>query len=67
MQAEEPKKEEVVVDPYCMTNSSGAEIDYDVLIKKFGCSPITPALLEKMAALTQQPVHRFLRREIFFS
>lgn len=42
-------EEDLVIDPYSIVNKSGQEIDYDILIKKFGCSPITPELLERMA------------------
>ena len=48
--------------------SAGAEgVDYDKLIKLFGCSKITPDLIEKIEALSGMQAHRFLRRGIFFS
>lgn len=43
------------------------EIDYDKLIVEFGCQPVDQALLVRMEKLIEGPVHRFLRRGIFFS
>ena len=50
---------------------SGA-IDYDKLIDKFGSKPLTPYLLRRLENVTVKrgtvpQLHRFLRREIFFS
>ena len=42
-------------------------IDYDKLIRDFGCSPITPELIARVEALTGVRAHRFLRRGLFFS
>eukprot|EP01071_Lankesteria_metandrocarpae_P008506 Lankesteria_metandrocarpae@DN4980_c0_g2_i1.p1 len=42
-------------------------IDYDKLIRQFGCSPITPNLINRIEALTGRVPHRYLRRNIFFS
>jgi len=43
-------------------------IDYAKLIRDFGCSAITPSLIERITRLTggAKP-HRFLRRGLFFS
>jgi len=62
---EQGEKPAQVVDPWTV-ESEGA-IDYDYLIQQFGCQKIDPALLERMERLTGKPVHRFLRRGIFFS
>lgn len=62
VQGEKPAQ---VVDPWTV-ESEGA-IDYDYLIQQFGCHKIDSALLERMERLTGKPVHRFLRRGIFFS
>ena len=59
------EKKEQVVNPWTV-ESEGA-IDYDKLIDSFGCQKIEPELLERMERLTGKPVHRFLRRGIFFS
>lgn len=42
-------------------------IDYNKLIDSFGCSKITPQLLEKIEKLTGKKPHHLLTREIFFS
>lgn len=48
------------------------DIDYSKLIEKFGSKPITPHLLNRLENVTVKrgtvdKLHRFLRREIFFS
>ncbi len=43
------------------------EIDYGMLIAKFGTKPITPELLERFERLTGRKPHRLLRRGTFFS
>lgn len=45
----------------------GKEIDYSKLIKQFGTQEISESDLQLIEELTQQPCHRFLRRNIFFS
>lgn len=64
------------VNPYEVSNTTGKEIDYDKLIKVFGCSKITKELVEKflfilyfcrIERLTSLKAHHFLRRDIFFS
>ena len=62
------KDEEMVVTAF---EVSGA-IDYGKLIEKFGSRPLTPYLLRRLenvtvARGTVPRLHRFLRREIFFS
>ena len=42
-------------------------VDYAKLIERFGSSPISQELLDRCEKLTGKPVHRFLRRGIFFS
>jgi tryptophanyl-tRNA synthetase len=43
-------------------------IDYDKLVDKFGSKLITPSLLQRLEAQMVVPrLHRFLRRDIFFS
>ena len=64
---EEKKLEEDLVDPFHIEAASDKGVDYDKLIKRFGCSKITPELLVKFQKVTGQAPHRFLRRGIFFS
>jgi hypothetical protein len=42
-------------------------IDYDKLIRDFGCSYITENLIARVERLTGRRAHRFLRRGLFFS
>ena len=42
-------------------------IDYDRLIRDFGCSRIDDALIARVEKLTGVRAHRFLRRGLFFS
>eukprot|EP01038_Epipyxis_sp_PR26KG_P009778 gene9778-13155_t len=59
-------KEKVqTIDPWTV-ESEGA-IDYDKLIKQFGCQRIDPELIQRMERITKRKAHRFLRRGIFFS
>ena len=44
-----------------------AGIDYQKLIRDFGCSAITDDLVARIARLTNAKPHRFLRRGLFFS
>lgn len=43
------------------------EVDYDKLVRDFGCSRITPELIDRIEKLTGKAPHRFLRRGIFFT
>ncbi|GIX61889.1 tryptophanyl-tRNA synthetase [Babesia caballi] len=43
------------------------EIDYDKLIREFGCQKITQEQLDRMERLIKRPVHPYLRRGLFFS
>jgi tryptophanyl-tRNA synthetase len=42
-------------------------VDYDKLIKEFGCEYIYGEQVDRIGKLTGQKPHRFLRRGIFFS
>lgn len=72
-QAETKEKNEVeaedVVTPWSVTTNSATGIDYDKLIIRFGSSKIDQAILDRFASLLPEgvPLHRFLRRGIFFS
>ena len=48
-------------------NTTGKQIDYDKIITRFGIEKITPALLDKVKALSNREPHHYLRRGIFFS
>ncbi|GFE52903.1 tryptophanyl-tRNA synthetase [Babesia ovis] len=47
--------------------NTGKEIDYDKLIREFGCQKITTEQLDRMERLIKRPVHPYLRRGLFFS
>ncbi len=54
--------DEFVVTPWQVSG----EIDYDKLIEKFGTSPITQELLERIRSITGE-LHPLLRRRVFYS
>ncbi|GKY97963.1 hypothetical protein MPSEU_000754300 [Mayamaea pseudoterrestris] len=43
------------------------KIDYTRLVENFGSSLLTPDLLQRLGKMSKLPLHRFLRRNIFFS
>jgi tryptophanyl-tRNA synthetase len=46
--------------------ASDRGIDYEKLIKKFGCYAITEEMREKFERITGKKAHKLLRRGIFF-
>ncbi len=42
-------------------------VDYDKLVRDWGCSPIDAGLIARVERLTGRKAHRFLRRGLFFS
>lgn len=54
-----------VITPWEVEAEGG--IDYDKLIRDFGCSSITPEDIARVERLTGRKAHRFLRRGLFFS
>lgn len=54
-----------VVTPWDVEAENG--VDYDKLIKTFGCSKIDQTLIDRMEKLTGHKAHRYLRRGYFFS
>ncbi|XP_071962099.1 tryptophan--tRNA ligase, cytoplasmic-like [Antedon mediterranea] len=69
MKIEENKndEEEDDVNPWSVVSKSDKGVDYDKLIKRFGSTKIDQVLIDRIALLTKQTPHRFLRRGIFFS
>ena len=64
--AAEGTGKEQVVNPWEI--EAGDEgVDYDKLIRDFGCSAITPDLITTVENITKRRAHRFLRRGLFFS
>eukprot|EP00271_Cylindrocystis_brebissonii_P016014 TRINITY_DN39141_c0_g1_i1.p1 TRINITY_DN39141_c0_g1~~TRINITY_DN39141_c0_g1_i1.p1 ORF type:complete len:404 (-),score=74.54 TRINITY_DN39141_c0_g1_i1:131-1342(-) len=56
---------EQVVTPWEVSAVGG--IDYDKLIKQFGCNKLSETMVERVERLTGQPAHPFLKRGIFFA
>lgn len=54
------------VDPWTV-KASATGFNYLKLLNHFGTKPITPELIKRIEKATNMPVHRFLRRGIFFS
>ena len=46
--------------------ASDSGIDYDKLIDKYGCFPISPEMIERIEKVSNMPVHHFIRRGVFF-
>ena len=63
----EDKKPDLIINPNKFENNSGKGIDYEKVIKMFGCKRIDKALLERFEKVTGREPHHFLRREIFFT
>jgi len=65
---EEENKEQVedVVSAFNIQAASDKGIDYDKLLQKFGCFPMTEEMGTKIANCTGKKPHRFIRRGIFF-
>ena len=64
--AEVPQGDEDVVTPFEINAKDDTGIDYDKLIKQYGCSAITPELIERLERAIGERAHRFIRRGIFF-
>lgn len=62
-----PADEEDFVDPWTVTSKSDTGVDYEKLIKRFGCSHIDDALIQRFEKVAGKPVHPLIRRGIFFS
>ena len=52
--------------PFEIQAASDKGIDYEKLIQKYGCSAMTPEIIKRIEELSGKPVHRFIRRGIFF-
>nr|CAJ2476788.1 unnamed protein product [Leishmania braziliensis] len=60
---EGPAGQEAIVTPWTVEG----DVDYDKLIKHFGCQAIDERVLDRIERLTGTKPHHFLRRGIFFS
>lgn len=57
----------MIVNPIEISNTSNKEIDYEKLLNKFGCYPITEDIITKIEKLTGKPVHHLIKRGIFYA
>ncbi|XP_055607098.1 tryptophan--tRNA ligase, cytoplasmic [Uranotaenia lowii] len=60
-------EEDDIVDPWTVTSKADSGVDYDKLIKRFGCSHIDNDLVKRLEKVAGKPVHPLIRRGIFFS
>ena len=58
---------EQIVTPWDVEGADGQGVDYDKLIKEFGCSKITAEMVERIERVTGMKAHPFLRRGMFFA
>ncbi|XP_074600695.1 tryptophan--tRNA ligase, cytoplasmic-like [Brevipalpus obovatus] len=57
-----------IINPWMVENKSGCGIDYQHLIEKFDCSPITKELIERLVKRTQNGhLHHLLKRGLIFA
>jgi len=62
------EEDDDIVNPWDVASKSAAGVDYDKLIKKFGCSKIDDFLISRLEKMSGgKPAHHFLKRGIFFS
>lgn len=59
-------KPEQVINPW-EVDAGDEGIDYDKLIRDFGCSKIDQKMVERIERITGKRAHRFLRRGLFFT
>ena len=55
-----------VVTPFEINAKDDTGIDYDKLIDKYGCYPISEELIARLERAIGERAHRFIRRGIFF-
>ena len=52
----EEEEQEDIVDPWTVSSSSDKGVDYEKLIKKFGCSSIDEELIQRIEKVTDASV-----------
>jgi len=65
--AVDSSKPEQVVTPWDVKGDEETGIDYDKLIDQFGCTKITPELIQKFEDVTGHKCHHLIRRGIIYS
>ena len=66
VKVQDQKPAEDIMTPFEIQATSEKGIDYQKLIEKYGCSQMTPEIIKRIEDLTGKPVHRFIKRGIFF-
>ena len=66
MEPNSKTEENKQVTPF-KVQTTGQVVDYDKLVKEFGCSLISPELIQKFETTTGQKAHLLLRRGHFFT
>ena len=61
------EEEEDIVDPWTVSSKSDKGVDYEKLTKKFGCSTIDEALIERIEKVTGRKCHHMIKRGMFFA
>ncbi|XP_054710300.1 LOW QUALITY PROTEIN: tryptophan--tRNA ligase, cytoplasmic-like [Uloborus diversus] len=67
LNGEENCNSDDIVDPWNVVSTSATGIDYDKLIRRFGCCKVDENLIKEFERVTKKPAHHLLRRGIFFS
>merc|ERR1711997_68388 len=65
--SESAPKTEQVVTPWDVKGDDETGIDYDKLIDQFGCTKISPELIERFEKITGHKCHHLIRRGIIYS
>ena len=63
----EEEEQEDIVDPWTVSSSSDKGVDYEKLIKKFGCSSIDEELIQRIEKVTGKKCHHMIKRGMFFA
>lgn len=63
---EEQTKKEQKVDAFNVEAETDEGVDYEKLVRDWGCDNTTPELVERLEKCSGQRAHRFIRRGIFF-
>lgn len=58
---------EQLVTPWDVAGGADGKIDYDKLVRDFGCQWINQELIARIEKATGVPAHPFLKRGVFFA
>ena len=60
-------EEEDIITPWTVSSKSEKGVDYEKLIKRFGCSGIDEDLIKRIEKVTGRPCHHIIKRGLFFA